>query len=112
MVLVVAAQRDQCTQAESVREEHLRARVDPHLRLEQFREVWLEIELQAETGAGQRHAADEQNEQHGVGEQGGEVDDLARPADTLEDGQIAQNPRDRQRQRQFPTKTVGRPDPL
>ena len=94
VVLVVGAQRHDGAQAEAVGEEDLGGGVNPHSRLRrwyylaapqrahgtrylgQLGEVGHEIEVDAVRGPLQGHAAEEEDRQQEVGEEGGEVDNL------------------------------------
>lgn len=64
--------------------------------------VGAEIVTNALGGAGQRDAADQQAQQHRVGEQRREPDHLARRADTLPQGEVADQVDGQQTQRQVP----------
>lgn len=101
--LIVAAQSDQRTQTQAVREEDLGDSVDPYFRLHQFGHVGHHVELDALHGAGEGDSSDQQHSQQEVWEQGGEVDHLAGPPDSLPDAEVAQHPHQQQGSSQLPT---------
>lgn len=74
--LVVAAKGHERSQAKTVREENLRHGINPHLRLSELRQVGGNVELDSFHCARQRDASEEKNCQQDVREKGGEVDDL------------------------------------
>ena len=63
-----------------------------YLWIGQLRKIWLHVELESVERARERDAADEEGDEHDVGEGGREVDDLAARLDALEarlpDGKI------------------------
>lgn len=110
VVLVVAAEGDESSQAQTVREENLRHGIDPHVGLAELRQIGRDVELDALHGAGQCDASEQEDGQQDVGEQRGEIHDLAErrnrnyrrcrrrsthlssPSDALPDAEVAQNP--------------------
>ena len=100
VVLVVRAQRHDGTQAEAVGEEDLGGGVNPNAGVAQFGEVGHQVEVDPVRGALQGHAAEEEDEEEEVGEESGEVDDLAGPLDSFPDAEVAEDPGDAQRDHQ------------
>lgn len=94
MILVVRAERDDGAEPEAVREENLGCSVNPDPRVAQLGEVGHQIEVDTVRGALESHAAEEEDEEKEVGEEGGEVDHLAGPLDPLPDAEVAEDPGD------------------
>lgn len=111
IVLVVGPERNESSKSEPVREEDLCHGVDPDLGVAQFGEVGHEVELDAEEGAGQCDASNEEDREEDVGEQGREVDHLSRPLDTFPDTKVHHDPDDEQRSGQLPTHLAQVVDP-
>ena len=78
MKLVEAAKGDQRAEADSKRVEDLRGGGNPDAGVAELLEVGLQVKLDAFARARQRHAPEEQDDEHHVREGGGEVDHLAR----------------------------------
>ena len=68
----------------------------PDSGLHQLGEVRSEIEVDAVPGPVQGHAAEEEDGEEEVGEEGGEVDHLASPLHSLPDAEVAEDPSDAQ----------------
>ena len=71
-----------------------------YLRAEEFGEVWGNVEGDSVEGSFQSEPPDDHAGDDHVGEQGSEVDDLARHPDALEDAQEAGDPHEEQTTRQ------------
>ena len=76
VVLVVGRQRQQDTQPNAKTEEYLTSGVHPDFRFFQLVPLRDDVELDALAGAGQSHAAEEQDDQDNVGKCRCEVDSL------------------------------------
>jgi hypothetical protein len=84
---------DHDSEAERHGEEHLRVRLQPDLGLQQHREVGGQVEVQALDGAGQRDAADDEDEEQQPRQEDGQVDDLPHRLGALPDAQDDEDPR-------------------
>ena len=72
------------------------------LWVHQLGEVWRDVELDPFSRPRQGDSPDQENEQHEVGEGGGDVDDLAAGVDAFEDAAVDQDPGEEERAHQFP----------
>ena len=68
--------------------------INPHSGVAQLAEIRSEIEVDPVASPVQGHPAEEEDGEEEVGEEGGEVDHLAGPLDTLPDAEVAENPGD------------------
>ena len=66
--------------------------INPDSGLHQLGEVRREIEVDAVAGSVQGDASEEEDGQEEVGEEGGEVDHLPCPLDSLPDTEVAEDP--------------------
>ena len=94
VILVVRAERDDGAESEAVWEENLGCGVNPDPGVAQLGEVGHKIEVDTVRGALESHAAEEEDEEKEVGEEGGEVDHLAGPLDPLPDAEVTEDPGD------------------
>lgn len=121
--LVVAAQSNQRSQTETVREENLRYGINPHLcenslmldyrskalleetnlRFTKLGQIRAHVEFDTLERSRQSNATDQQDSQQEVREQGSEVHDLTGPFDSLPDAEVAQNPHQQKSSGQLPT---------
>ena len=81
--------------------------INPDSGLHQLGEVRSEIEVDAVASSVQGDASEEEDGQEEVGEEGGEVDHLAGPLDTLPDAEVAENPGDAEGDHQVNPKASG-----
>lgn len=77
MKLIIGGHGDKSSQAGRQREENLCSGVGPHLSISQLTEIRLEIKDKTFGSSGKRDSPHEEDGEHEVGEEGGEVDHLA-----------------------------------
>ncbi len=100
--LVVAGQGDEAAEGRSQRVEDLRGCVRPHQDGPQRLPLWVDVEVNAFGCPRQSCTSDEQDHQHHVGEEGGEVDHLPRRLDSLDEAEADNDPSTKQADDQLP----------
>ena len=90
--LVVAGEGDHAAPGDAEGEEDLDAGISPHIDLEQFLPLWSEVESDPIHVSGKGGCTDEKNDEDAIGEEGGEVDQLAKGLDSLPEGAVDNGP--------------------
>ena len=101
--LVVAGQGDHAAPGDAEREEDLDAGVRPHVDLQQLLPLWGEVERDPVHVAGKGGCTDQEDDEDAVGEEGGEVDQLAEGLDPLPQGAVDDCPSQEQAKSKLPT---------
>ena len=101
--LVVAGQGDHAAPGDAEREEDLDAGVRPHVDLQQLLPLWGEVERDPVHVAGKGGGTDQEDDEDAVGEEGGEVDQLAEGLDPLPQGAVDDCPSQEQAKSKLPT---------
>ena len=101
--LIVAGEGDHAAPGDAEGEEDLDAGVRPHVDLEQFLPLWSEVESDSVHVSGQGGCTDQKNDEDAVGEEGGEVDQLAKGLDPLPQGTVDDGPCQKEAKSQLPS---------
>ena len=94
VVLVVRSKSYHGTKTQTIGEKDLGGGIDPDPGVSELVKVGIEEVGEAIGGTIESDASEEEDGEEDVGEDGSEVDHLARPADALPDAEVAENPGD------------------